>query len=67
MVSREVALQEVAILLLDQFSVISFSCTVEPLREANWVLGKKAYNWRAYSGDGKPVLASNGLSVNVRG
>src|ERR1700722_15158703 len=67
MVSREVAPQEIAILLLDQFSVISFSCTVEPLRETNWVMKKKVYNWRAYSHDGGPVLASNGLSVNVHG
>jgi transcriptional regulator GlxA family with amidase domain len=67
MVSRETPLQEIAILLLEKFSVISFSCTVEPLRETNWVLGKKVYNWRAYSQDGKPVLASNGLSVNVHG
>lgn len=67
MVSREIPPQDIAILLLNQFSVISFSCTVEPLRETNWVLGKKVYNWRAYSHDGKPVLASNGLSVNVHG
>jgi transcriptional regulator GlxA family with amidase domain len=67
MVSRDIAPQEIAILLLDQFSVISFSCTVEPLRETNWVLKQKVYNWRAYSHDGKPVLASNGLSVNVHG
>lgn len=67
MVSRETTPQEIAILLLDQFSVISFSCTVEPLRETNWVLKKKVYDWHAYSHDGKPVLASNGLSVNVHG
>lgn len=67
MVSRETPLQEIAIVLLEKFSVISFSCTIEPLREANWVLGRKAYNWRAYSQDGKPVMASNGLSVNVHG
>jgi len=59
--------QHIGILLLDQFSVISFSCTVEPLREANSVLKKKVYDWRVYSHDGKAVLASNGLSVNVHG
>lgn len=59
--------QQIGILLLDQFSVISFSCTVEPLREANSVMQTKAYDWRMYSHDGKPVLASNGLSVNVHG
>jgi transcriptional regulator GlxA family with amidase domain len=66
-VTRTSTPQQIAILLLDQFSVISFSCTVEPLREANWVLKKKVYDWRMYSKDGKPVLASNGLSVNVHG
>lgn len=67
MVSREIPPQEIGILLLDQFSVMSFACTVEPLRETNWVLHKKAYDWRAYSHDGKPVLASNGVSMNVHG
>jgi transcriptional regulator GlxA family with amidase domain len=67
MAIRAHAPQQIGILLLDQFSVISFSCTVEPLREANWVMKKKAYDWRVYSHDGKPVLASNGLSVNVHG
>jgi transcriptional regulator GlxA family with amidase domain len=67
MAIRATAPQEIGILLLDQFSVISFSCTVEPLREANWVLQRKVYDWRVYSHDGKPVLASNGLSVNVHG
>ena len=57
---RAPAPQQIGILLLDQFSVISFSCTVEPLREANSVLTKKVYEWRAYSHDGKPVRASNG-------
>jgi transcriptional regulator GlxA family with amidase domain len=64
---RTSAPQQIGILLLDQFSVISFSCTVEPLREANSVLKKKVYDWRIYSKDGNPVLASNGLSVNVHG
>lgn len=67
MATSAAAPQQIGILLLDQFSVISFSCTVEPLREANWVLQRKVYDWRVYSHDGKPVLASNGLSVNVHG
>ncbi len=67
MAIRALIPQQIGILLLDQFSVISFSCTVEPLREANWVLQKKVYDWRVYSHDGEPVLASNGLSVNVHG
>jgi transcriptional regulator GlxA family with amidase domain len=65
--TRDSPPQRIGILLLNQFSVISFSCTVEPLREANWVLKRKVYDWRVYSPDGKPVLASNGLSVNVHG
>jgi transcriptional regulator GlxA family with amidase domain len=59
--------QRVAVLLLEQFAMMSFACTVEPLREANWVMGRQAYDWRVYSPDGGPVRASNGLSINVHG
>lgn len=57
----------VAVLLLEQFSMIAFTSTVEPLREANWVMGRKAFAWRVLSHDGLPVTASSGLSLNVEG
>jgi AraC family carnitine catabolism transcriptional activator len=57
----------VAILLLEQFAMIAFTSTLEPLREANWVAGYKAFEWKVLSHDGKAVRASNGLSLNVEG
>lgn len=58
---------EVTILLLQQFAMIAFSSTIEPLREANSVAGKQAFAWRVVSEDGHPVRASNGLTVSVDG
>ncbi|HEV2505464.1 MAG TPA: GlxA family transcriptional regulator [Mesorhizobium sp.] len=57
----------VTILILEQFAMIAFSSTIEPLREANWVAGKPLYKWTVVSHDGKPVRASNGLMLQVDG
>lgn len=57
----------VTILILDQFAMIAFSSTVEPLREANWVAGRLLYEWTVVSHDGQPVKASNGLMLQVDG
>ncbi|WP_095203804.1 GlxA family transcriptional regulator [Mesorhizobium carmichaelinearum] len=56
---------KIAILLLEQFAMIAFSSTVEPLREANWVAGRRIYEWTVVSHDGNPVRASNGLMLEV--
>ncbi len=55
----------VALVLLDNFSMIAFSSTVEPLRLANRVLGEDFYSWKTYSLDGGEVSASNGCRVSV--
>ena len=57
----------VAILLLEQFAMLAFSSTIEPLREANSVAGRRFYEWKVLSHDGRPVRASNGLTLNVDG
>ncbi len=57
----------VAVLLLENFSMICFASTIEPLREANWVAKYRAYDWRVLSPDGQAVRASNGLTVSVDG
>lgn len=57
--------QKITILVLDYFAMIAFASTVEPLREANWVCGRQAFEWKVVSPDGEPVRASNGLSLNV--
>ncbi|MBA5779350.1 GlxA family transcriptional regulator [Stappia sp. F7233] len=55
----------VALILLDRFSMIAFSSTIEPLRLANRVLGESFYEWKTYSVDGGEVEASNGCRVSV--
>lgn len=50
-------------LLLPNFSMLAFSCCVEPLRAANTLLGAHDYRWRLLSLDGAPVRASNGATV----
>jgi AraC family carnitine catabolism transcriptional activator len=53
-------------LLLPEFSVMGFVSALEPLRVANRFL-ENAYQWRILSLDGGPVVASNGMSLNVDG
>ena len=48
-------------LLLPQFSQLALSCSLEPFRLANTLLGREAYRWATVSADGTPVPASNGL------
>jgi transcriptional regulator GlxA family with amidase domain len=50
-------------LLLPRFSMIAFASAVEPLRSANRMSGRRLYDWRVHSVDGKGVRASNGLEV----
>jgi transcriptional regulator GlxA family with amidase domain len=52
-------------LLVNDFTLISMSSAVEPLRMANRICNKKIYEWKMISETGAPVSASNGLSVNV--
>lgn len=52
-------------LLVNDFTLISMSSAVEPLRMANRICNRKIYQWKMISETGAPVSASNGLSVNV--
>jgi transcriptional regulator GlxA family with amidase domain len=52
-------------LLVNDFTLISMSSAVEPLRMANRLCKNSVYRWRTISESGGPVVASNGLSVNV--
>ncbi len=51
--------QRVGFLLLPKFSLMAFAAASEPLRIANWLSGKKLYEWWLLSEDGAPVMASN--------
>lgn len=59
--------QEMAFLLVPNFSMIAFTSAVEPLRLANRVAGKELYRWHLFSSDGKAVAASNGIPLTPEG
>lgn len=50
-------------LLVPDFSMIAFSCALEPLRMANYLSGRELYRHTCYSLDGQTVSASNGLPL----
>lgn len=51
--------------LVPNFSMIAFATAIEPLRHANRFHAGQPYRWFLVSTDGEPVVASNGLSINV--
>ena len=51
--------------LVPDFSMIAFATAIEALRIANRMLTYDTYKWRLASVDGEPVLASNGVKVDV--
>ncbi|MFC3227922.1 GlxA family transcriptional regulator [Marinibaculum pumilum] len=53
----------VLFLLVPDFSMISFTACLEPLRVANRMAERPLYVWRTASIDGAPVRASNGVPV----
>jgi transcriptional regulator GlxA family with amidase domain len=59
--------QEIAFLLVPNFSMIAFTAAVEPLRLANRTSGHEFYRWHLFSPDGKPVSASNGIALTPEG
>src|ERR1700751_706520 len=59
--------QQIAFLLVPNFSMIAFTAAVEPLRLANRASGRQLYRWHLFSPDGKPVAASNGIEFNPSG
>lgn len=52
-------------LLVNDFTLISMSSAIEPLRMANRIAKQEVYRWKTFSESGGPVSASDGLSVNV--
>ena len=53
--------------LIPEFSMLSFSTALEPLRMANRMLGRKVYHWRLVTPDGEPAKASAGLTLSSPG
>ncbi len=53
--------------LLDQFTMLSFSCAVECLRIANRMSGKKLYDWKLCGETEGHVSCSNGAEFRLDG
>lgn len=62
---REPGSRRFVFLLLDQFTMLSFACAIEPLRLANRVLGRQAYVWRLAGEGGEEVKCSNGAAFRL--
>jgi transcriptional regulator GlxA family with amidase domain len=50
----------ICFLLLDNFSLLSFSSAIEPLRIANKIMKRKAFEYVCCTLDGNDALASSG-------
>lgn len=59
--------QRLAFLLLGGFTHLAFACAVEPLRLANLASGRRLFDWRTLSFDGRRVKSSSGVRVEVDG
>lgn len=51
--------------LLDRFTMMSFSCAIEPLRLANYVAGKTLYTWILAGEGGVEATCSNGATFKL--
>jgi transcriptional regulator GlxA family with amidase domain len=62
--ARPAVRRRYAFLTLPNYSMIALTSAVEPLRMANRLCARDAYEWLLVTPDGKPVAASNGLALS---
>ncbi|MEJ1939098.1 AraC family transcriptional regulator, partial [Nostoc sp. NIES-2111] len=49
------------------YSMMAFLSAIEPLRVANRLSGRALFLWKAWTFDGKPAPASNGMAIDTLG
>lgn len=59
--------QEIALILVPEYTMMPVTAAIEPLRLANRGAEKPLYKWTMHSVDGQPVAASNGILTMVDG
>jgi transcriptional regulator GlxA family with amidase domain len=59
--------QEIALILVPEYTMMPVTSAIEPLRLANRAAEKQLYKWTMHSADGQPVAASNGILTMVDG
>ena len=57
----------VDLLILPETSLLSLASVMEPLRGANRVAGRRLFEWRLWSVDGRAPESSSGLPIAVQG
>ena len=57
-------LVDFAFLTLPNYSMIALANALEACRMANYVAGRTIYRWQVVTLDGKPAIASNGLTLS---
>ena len=59
--------RRVVFVLLDQFSMLSFSAAVEAMRIANRMAGRPIYDWKVIGEGGDYITCSAGISFKLDG
>lgn len=52
--------------LLENFTMLSFACAIEPLRIANRLTGKQIYTWEIIGEGGQTITCSNGVTFALQ-
>lgn len=58
--------QHLGFFLVEDFSMMSVTAAIEPLRMVNRALGYDVYRWHYFSLDGQAVHASNGMKMDAQ-
>jgi|SaaInlStandDraft_5_1057022.scaffolds.fasta_scaffold36864_2 transcriptional regulator GlxA family with amidase domain len=53
----------IAFMLIPRFNMMALAATLEPMRVANYITGRKLYDWQFLSDDGANTIASNGMPL----
>jgi AraC family transcriptional regulator, glycine betaine-responsive activator len=64
-VRKESVPKRFVFLLLDRFTLLSFSSAIEPLRIANYVAGEQLYAWVLAGEGGGEAISSNGAAFKL--
>lgn len=56
----------IAFVLAPQFPMLAFAAALDPLRVANRLSERPLFEWSLVSVDGRPVMASNGITLTVQ-
>jgi AraC family carnitine catabolism transcriptional activator len=59
--------RRIGLLVQPQFTNLGLALAIEPLSVGNWLSQRPIFSWKVLSVDGRPVKASNGMTIAVDG